>query len=211
MFVLLQRQQNKVQPKLDLATAHFPPLPNSSSSDGGAPPTSAPPITSHSHTSTEDGPKTLSDIVRGGSRSQTKEITAGPAPNPTPSPAVVASNMVEKTIASASAKVSQTTSGPSSLSLQTPQESASPTTVNSDPSPQTSPADGQPKIVHSGSDVSGGGSAVTTVTSRTVTASSVVSSGGGGFAHQTAGSRAPPPPPAPVFTRNQKSDPNKVS
>lgn len=201
-----------MQPSLDLATANFPPLPNSSSSENGATPSSAPPITSHSHTSAEDGPKTLSDIVRGGGgRTQAKE-----ASGPAPSPAMVASSMVEKSIASASAKVYQ---APTSNAPQNLSESSSRPTVNSDPS-QASRADSQPKVgaVSSGSDVSSGGgvSTVTTVTaSRPMTASSVVSSGGGGGGGGFttvggSGSRAPPPPPAPAFTRSQKSDP-KVS
>lgn len=212
LLSLLQRQQNKVQPKLDLATAHFPPLPNSSSSENGTGPSSAPPITSHSHTSTEDGPKTLSDIVRGGGRAQAKEAS-GPAPNSTPSPAAVASNVVEKSIASASAKVSQPTSLPNSHGPQSPLDSGSQPTTNSDPSPQASRADSQQKLgVASGSEVSSGRgvSTITTVTSsRPITASSVVSSGGGGGGFTTVGgtgNRAPPPPPAPAFSRNQKTD-----
>lgn len=209
IYCFLQRQQSKpIQPKLDLATAHFPPLPNSSSSENGATP-----ITSHSHTSTEDGPKTLSDIVRGGGRAQPKEV-CGPAPISTPSPAVVASNMVEKSIASASAKVSQTPVAPNSHGPQNPPESSSQPTANSDPSPQASRADGHVKAgASSGSDVSSGGgvSTVTTVSaSRPITASSVVSSGGGFTTVGGSGNRAPPPPPAPAFTRSQKGDP-KVS
>ena len=215
---LLQRQQPKVQPKLDLATAHFPPLPNSSSSDNGTTPSSAPPITSHGHTSTEDGPKTLSDIVRGGGRAQAKEA-GGPTPNSVPSPAAVASNVVEKSIASASAKVSQTPSLPNSHGSQSPPDSGSQPTTNSDPSPQASRPDSQQQKlgVASGSDVSSGRGVSTTVTtvtsSRPITASSVVSSGGGGGGFTTvggSGNRAPPPPPAPAFSKSQKTD-TKVS
>lgn len=197
-FDLMQRPQNKPQPKLDLATAHFPPLPNSSSSENGTAPSSAPPTTSHSHTSTEDGPKTLSDIVKG---SLTKEMGPNLTISPAPSSAVaVASSVVEKSIASATAKLSQTpavsssfataiTTPPTNSQDSTPRTTSQPS-VNSDPSPQVTRVDVQTRAP--GAAVTetcsvGGGATVVTAT-RTVTISSVVASGGGA-------SKPPPPPP----------------
>lgn len=157
----------------------------------------------------EDGPKTLSDIVRGGSRPQAKETSvAGPAPTP----AAVASNMVEKTIASASAKVSQTTAVPNSPASQTLPESNTPSTTNSDLSPQSCHADHAKGGISSGCDVTSGGGGVTTVTTSrpVITASSVVSSGG--HASGSGPTRAPPPPPAPALGgRNSQKADTKVS
>ena len=156
---------------MDLAT--FPPLPNSSSAENGTAPTSAPPTTSHSHASTEDGPKTLSDIVRGGSRIGGKEAGIGATSSAS---SAVASTVVEKSIASATAKLSQAQSPTvSSCQDSAPQSQHN---VNSDPATPTSRPDLQAATITSAS--AGGGASVTVVTtSRPLTASSVVASGGG--------------------------------
>lgn len=159
---------------MDLAT--FPPLPNSSSAENGTAPTSAPPTTSLSHASTEDGPKTLSDIVRGGSRVGGKETGSGGASSAS---SAVASTVVERSIASATAKYSQA----QSPTVSSCQESAAPHNVNSDPATPTSRSDLPAATITSAG--GGGGASVTVVTtSRPLTASSVVASGGGGASHQ---------------------------
>ena len=200
----MQRQQPKPpQPKLDLATAHFPPLPTSSSSENGTTPSSAPPITSHSHTSIEDGPKTLSDIVRG---SSARPISSGgnSAPSTLSGGPSLASSVVEKSLASAAAKVSATP-GSTSPPQDTPPQ---PSVMNSDPAPSEGSGGG-----------GDGGSAVVVVSapppppaSRVVTASSVVAggvAGGASSGHQgssSKGNRAPPPPPAPAAGKPSKGD-----
>ncbi len=203
----MQRQQNKPQPKLDLATAHFPPLPTSSSSENGTAPSSAPPTTS---LEAVDSPKTLSDIVRGNTRPIAKESPG----NPTPSGSVgghtaVASSVVEKSLAFAAAKVSGGAVGP------TPSDTPPQQPVNSDPMAASSEGgDG------GGGDGPGGVAAPPTAPQapRVMTASSVVASGGPGPSshhhhphHQntgnsSTGSRAPPPPPAPAANKVPKGD-----
>ena len=132
-----QQQQLQQQPKLDLATAHFPPLPTSGSENPmSLSSTTTPSSSTHSHmTSNEDGPKTLSDIVKGGSRPTVSTLPQQqPAVVSVVSPvngglhAAIASRVVERTIASATAKLA-TSQQPLASDLSNTISTATPTTT----------------------------------------------------------------------------------
>ena len=140
---------------------------------------------------------------------------AYPALNPAPtSAAAVASSVVEKSIASAAAKLSQaptitssfataiTTSLPANSQDIAPPRTTSHSTVNSDLPAQVSRAEQQAKPpgvnVSAETPSSGGGGTVSSST-RPVTVSSVVASGG-----VASGQGSRPPPPPPLAPTNKK-------
>ena len=228
------QQQAKEQPKLDLATAHFPPLPTSTSSESGTTPLPTLPTTSHTHMSTEDGQKTLSDIVKGNTRPLTKETnntSTGQPLAPVISPTnhvAVASSVVESSIASAAAKLgsssntTQSTSSNSSTGNSSQPQEGSPTHTSATSPLQLSPDSSKQNSVASYSLIGKGSSNEQTPESSSVpptgtgpragvTASSIVASGGGGGPshHQNAAAVASRPP-LPSQNKLQKND-SKVS
>ena len=128
-FIDMQRQQQP-QPKLD--TAHFPPLPTSGADSAVTTPPSVTLSTSHV-TPNEDGQKTLSDIVKGGSRPSNAVVPPQPPPPPAiptvnggGSQTTLASVVVERNIPSTSVKTStshsQSLPAPSIGVVDTPEQ-----------------------------------------------------------------------------------------
>jgi len=175
-FTDLQRQQQP-QPKLD--TSHFPPLPTSGADSAVTTPPSVTLSTSHI-TPNEDGLKTLSDIVKGGSRPSNTIVPPQPPPPPVittvngggsqGAQTTLASAIVERNIPSTSVKTStshsQSLPAPSIGVVDTPEQvnlnSEAPLPVGNPPEKKNSTAMGETEEVCAGDKVDKSGTVLGT-------------------------------------------------